>query len=537
MRYDEKRGKVCAYGDPETGRPCGKLGVYKTIGGDSWFCSDHAPEVKAHDLKIYDNPRRVRPNTGEPDQDYDHEFFDAIVRQLDKAGFKGATHKMFDQYQGVYLHVPGVDKFWVVDSHSTGTPDSKPETKWRAVQLVDRDGSVFSATRGDYFMKPKNYVLKDFVLRLQGFDGKWKDIENPTIGDLPDLLEVRGSFTYKKGTRTDITVFQGEKTQATAEVRQTEDGVVDASELVDVCREIAQKGRVNPLQRKGGLPHLGDPKRFPGRIFGSQYRETLAQAGYRLHKRLPHGEAVLEDLETGKLELYALSDDFAGHAIEIDGKGYEFVRDYHPARSNPITVEPGPEGRSVWQQWKRRMRGASSSDLSDAYVWFMELYDAGRTGKSMPYSSAPQGADERAAWSAGRDDKGIRRFPPTMRENPDDIRRSESSKFGSVIDELFWQLSLDGGPDEELGESESFGWYGKMAIDRSIIADLDRAAKDAGVEPLNEAERKYVLSHAGVIIFENSQGFVNADFFRSKPEFEGAWQDLEAEYEKFERAE
>lgn len=48
-------------------------------------------------IRVRENPRRVRPNTGEPDQDYDHAFFDEIVRQLDKAGFKGATHKEFDK--------------------------------------------------------------------------------------------------------------------------------------------------------------------------------------------------------------------------------------------------------------------------------------------------------------------------------------------------------------------------------------------------------------------------------------------------------
>lgn len=101
---------------------------------------------------------------------------------------------------------------------------------------------------------------------------------------------------------------------------------------------LSRKGGImsNPLRRRGGLPHPRDTKRFPGRMFGSQYRETLAQAGYRLRERLPHGEVVLEDLETGKLELYALNDRASGHVIEVGGKGYEFVRDYHPqAGRNP----------------------------------------------------------------------------------------------------------------------------------------------------------------------------------------------------------
>lgn len=50
--------------------------------------------------------------TGEPDQDYDHDTFDRIVALLDQAGYPGARHREFDKYQGVYLVVPGVDKFW-----------------------------------------------------------------------------------------------------------------------------------------------------------------------------------------------------------------------------------------------------------------------------------------------------------------------------------------------------------------------------------------------------------------------------------------
>ncbi len=58
--------------------------------------------------------------TGEPDQDYDKAAYDQMVAQLEAAGFPGATHREFDKYQGVFLRVPGVDKFWGVDSFFTG---------------------------------------------------------------------------------------------------------------------------------------------------------------------------------------------------------------------------------------------------------------------------------------------------------------------------------------------------------------------------------------------------------------------------------
>lgn len=180
----------------------------------------------------------IRSNTGEPDQDYDHEFFDAIVRQLAKAGFKDSSHRQFDQYQGVYLSVPGVDKFWIVDSYFSGEKEREPGIKWKSSQLIDPDGNQVSSSRGDYFMEPKTHVFVGYLLRLMGFDGKWKEIENPTVGDLPDLLEVQRSIKYKKGTRVQVVIFQGEYSGQTASVTSTEDGTVDASKLVALCRKI-----------------------------------------------------------------------------------------------------------------------------------------------------------------------------------------------------------------------------------------------------------------------------------------------------------
>ena len=84
-----------------------------------------------------------RLSTGEPDQDYDTATYDKVVEQLAAAGFSGATHREFDKYQGVYLAVPGVGKFWSTDMHSTG-------------EVADRssDGSTFTykpGTTTDYF--------------------------------------------------------------------------------------------------------------------------------------------------------------------------------------------------------------------------------------------------------------------------------------------------------------------------------------------------------------------------------------------------
>jgi hypothetical protein len=59
--------------------------------------------------------RRLLGETGEADQDYDHEFYDEIVRQLEQSGISGAIHQEFDNYQGVYLRIPGIDTFWTTN--------------------------------------------------------------------------------------------------------------------------------------------------------------------------------------------------------------------------------------------------------------------------------------------------------------------------------------------------------------------------------------------------------------------------------------
>lgn len=195
-------------------------------------CPDCYEEAMRYDEK------RVRSNTGEPDQDYDHGFFDEIVRQLAKAGFKGATHRQFDLYQGVYLSVPSVDTFWITDSYFTGKPERAGGERWKKAELVDPEGYPVSSSKGDYFTLPKDHVFEGYLLRLMSFDGKRKEIENPTVGDLPDIMEVQSGPKFKKGTRIEVTIFQGEKSGKTAGVTSTEDGAVDASELTALCKKI-----------------------------------------------------------------------------------------------------------------------------------------------------------------------------------------------------------------------------------------------------------------------------------------------------------
>ena len=72
-------------------------------------------ELKGKISEVSEAITEAISETGEPDQNYDHDFFNDIVEELDRAGFPGARHKEFDKYQGVYLKVPGIDTFWVKD--------------------------------------------------------------------------------------------------------------------------------------------------------------------------------------------------------------------------------------------------------------------------------------------------------------------------------------------------------------------------------------------------------------------------------------
>jgi len=205
----------------------------------------HPPTRSERASEIRNKLRQtVRSNTGEPDQDYDHAFFDEIVRQLSKSGFKGAFHKEFDKYQGVYLSVPSIDTFWITDSYSTGKPERVRGEKWKKEELIDPEGYPVSSSRGDYFTLPKDHVFEGYLLRLLSFDGKWTEIEDPTVGDLPDILEVQRGPSFKKGSRIDVTIFSGEETGKTAAVVTTEAGDVDASELAAACKDILRNRKL-----------------------------------------------------------------------------------------------------------------------------------------------------------------------------------------------------------------------------------------------------------------------------------------------------
>lgn len=105
-------------------------------------------------------------------------------------------------------------------------------------------------------------------------------------------------------------------------------------------------------------------------------------------------------------------------------------------------------------------------------------------------------------------------------------------KFSSDLDAVLRSISLDG-PDEELGDSETFNHYSLLA---DLSADeVEEAAEDAGVEL--SADELEEVDGASAIIEENSQGFVSVELFDSEAAARKKWAALEKEWEKFAEAE
>jgi len=104
------------------------------------------------------------------------------------------------------------------------------------------------------------------------------------------------------------------------------------------------------------------------------------------------------------------------------------------------------------------------------------------------------------------------------------IRPYGPGKFNTILDSYVYQVSLDGGCDSETGSVDGMGWYGLMRHGRTIFRDHDPL-----LETLNEEEKEELTSCAGVILSEDSNGFVYVKYFDSTQELDKAWAELEQE--------
>jgi hypothetical protein len=100
----------------------------------------------------------------------------------------------------------------------------------------------------------------------------------------------------------------------------------------------------------------------------------------------------------------------------------------------------------------------------------------------------------------------------------DQIRPYGPGKFNTILDEYVYQVSLGPGCDDETGSVDGGRWYGLMKHGHTIFKD-----HDPFLETLNTAEQDQLTGCAGVIISEDSQGFVHVEYFATLAELEGSW--------------
>ncbi len=109
---------------------------------------------------------------------------------------------------------------------------------------------------------------------------------------------------------------------------------------------------------------------------------------------------------------------------------------------------------------------------------------------------------------------------------PNDIRPYGPGKFDTILDAYVYKVSLNGCCDDEIGSEYAGSWHGLMRNGRTIFVDHDPL-----LESLNEAEQAHLTESAGVILSEDSRGFVEVEYFDTAESLATAWNALLAEHE------
>lgn len=213
----------------------------------------------------YKKPKKEA--TGEADQDYDHEFFDKIVEQLDSAGFPGAEHREFDKYQGVYLKVPGVDKFWIKEVFYSGkkSPGSRPHGDFTYEEGTETEHVLFTPEKSD--------PDEDIEIEVTGHGG---DV------DASQLIEYAKHVKGGKESSKKIGYARKDYIQFAELVRFLPDTITKDA-LID--------GLVNLFK--------GDNPNFDSGRFKEAIEKKKAETG-EVKKDVPMEITQIQDIETGE---------------------------------------------------------------------------------------------------------------------------------------------------------------------------------------------------------------------------------------------
>lgn len=106
------------------------------------------------------------------------------------------------------------------------------------------------------------------------------------------------------------------------------------------------------------------------------------------------------------------------------------------------------------------------------------------------------------------------------------IRSYGPGKFYTIVDSYVFGVTLDGGADEEATyPQEGSGWFGLVWLDAPTCQAIVSNAEADG-DPLTDEEVEQLETHKAVILFERSDGIVEADWFDNKAAAEAAWAEV-----------
>jgi hypothetical protein len=108
------------------------------------------------------------------------------------------------------------------------------------------------------------------------------------------------------------------------------------------------------------------------------------------------------------------------------------------------------------------------------------------------------------------------------------IRPYGPGKFNTLLDKYLYELTLEGGADQEASYPEGGGWYGYVDIAPNTI-DLIREIAEADGDQLTRDEEKLIGDSTAVILFERSDGIVESDWYDRLTDAEEAWDQIERE--------
>lgn len=110
------------------------------------------------------------------------------------------------------------------------------------------------------------------------------------------------------------------------------------------------------------------------------------------------------------------------------------------------------------------------------------------------------------------------------------IRSYGPGKFIKLIDGYAYDVTLDGGADEEASYGEGSGWYGFLRLDKAAREHIHQQVH-YNEDDLTTEETDLLDDSVAIIFFERSDGIVEADWFDDMGKAQATWDEIEADVE------